>query len=472
MKNKKFTAFVLAVILTVSFASIAPLQKVSADETTSTGYSTFAQSYFHNLNYNYGNNQKGSCGYVAMGMLLSYYDTFLNDSIIPEQYDQNSVNFSINLWNPSKNYNMAERGNSPGILWESLPDGSPEEYLNAINSVKDVSLHAKLISIGAEQNLYNRVPNDGYYCALSNSEEVDILDYYIQNVLEWESNTYSIEAIIKSTSVSSENVKSWALNKINNGIPVMLSVRTEQDENGESRGHAVVAYDSDSEGNIYCHWGHDGVANFTRTTPESEDYVYYSGAIAINWNIPHSCSNNYVVQTYNDENEVVSSYYCYEHKDIITYDHVCDFSYSVEQFDSTHENYRYSHIGHCHCTESNIVSHDFLTSDTCSLCGLQCEHSYSYTCLNDLRHRGVCRYCTHIKISPHVFRVGSRTCLECYAIIADGLIVYPNSAPIAYSINGSYVMGNGCIVLVPEDEASYFNGTLIFYKAGEVPEVM
>ena len=236
----------------------------------------------------------------------------------------------------------------------------------------------------------------------------------------------------------------------------------------------VVGYDYDNANggdNIYCHFGYHN-NSMLHITPESRGYTEYDAVFALTFNTPHSCSNNYVVQTYNDENEVVSSYYCYEHKDIITYDHVCDYTYSSTPLVSTDVNYHNYHTGHCHCTKTNLIQHNLTSEIVCTECNYQCEHSYNYTCLNDLRHRGVCRYCTHIKISPHVFRAGSRTCLECYAIIADGLIVYPNSAPIAYSINGSYVMGNGCIVLVPEDEASYFNGTLIFYKAGEVPEVI
>ncbi len=37
--------------------------------------------------------------------------------------------------------------------------------------------------------------------------------------------------------------------------------------------------------------------------------------------------------------------------------------------------------------------------------------------------------------------------------------------------NGSYIMENGCIVLVPEDVESYFNGTLVFYDVNQELEV-
>lgn len=44
---------------------------------------TFLSAYFDYLETNFGTNDKGSCVYVSIGMLLSYYDTFLNDDIIP-----------------------------------------------------------------------------------------------------------------------------------------------------------------------------------------------------------------------------------------------------------------------------------------------------------------------------------------------------------------------------------------------------
>ena len=46
-------------------------------------------NYFSNLNTFSPSNKGGSCGFVSLAQVLSYYDTFYNDSIIPEQYDKN-----------------------------------------------------------------------------------------------------------------------------------------------------------------------------------------------------------------------------------------------------------------------------------------------------------------------------------------------------------------------------------------------
>ena len=42
----------------------------------------FASYYFCDLKNYFGYNTHGSCGYVAVAMLLSYYDTYLNDNIV------------------------------------------------------------------------------------------------------------------------------------------------------------------------------------------------------------------------------------------------------------------------------------------------------------------------------------------------------------------------------------------------------
>ena len=39
------------------------------------------------------------------------------------------------------------------------------------------------------------------------------------------------------------------------------------------------------------------------------------------------------------------------------------------------------------------------------------------------------------------------------------------------TLNGSYILPNGIIVLADEDAEAYYNGTLVFYKKGDVPEM-
>ena len=47
-------------------------------------------SYFYNLVENIGNNDetRATCGYVALAMLLGYYDCYLSETIVPEKYEE------------------------------------------------------------------------------------------------------------------------------------------------------------------------------------------------------------------------------------------------------------------------------------------------------------------------------------------------------------------------------------------------
>ena len=47
---------------------------------TPSSYDSYMEAYFRGLKRNFGYNKIGTCGYVAIGMLLSYYDSYLNDN--------------------------------------------------------------------------------------------------------------------------------------------------------------------------------------------------------------------------------------------------------------------------------------------------------------------------------------------------------------------------------------------------------
>ena len=84
MKKIAFLIAILILFNSFIFYSVA-------DSTTNTPlYLTnyFSTYYFDNLEGNYGLNYKGSCGYIAIAMLLSYYDTYWNDYFIDDYSDQ------------------------------------------------------------------------------------------------------------------------------------------------------------------------------------------------------------------------------------------------------------------------------------------------------------------------------------------------------------------------------------------------
>ena len=99
------------------------------------------------------------------------------------------------------------------------------------------------------------------------------------------------------------------------------------------------------------------------------------------------------------------------------------------------------------------------------------EHTHSYTdhyvWSSNTNHWSYCS-CDEAPISQaHVVSSSHSTvCILCNGTVSGGLL---NSIPIDYphTENGSYILPNGIIVLVPEDEEAYLNGTLEF-RTGEI----
>ena len=65
-------------------AEIAPS---ITDEGLNRIHSSPMKNYFYNLRGNYGFNYMGTCAYVGLGMLFTYYDAYYNDNIVPEKYE-------------------------------------------------------------------------------------------------------------------------------------------------------------------------------------------------------------------------------------------------------------------------------------------------------------------------------------------------------------------------------------------------
>ena len=306
-------------------------------------YSDFKTSYFDNITYNFGMNYKGSCVYVAIGMLLSYYDSYISDNIIPEQYDINSY---------GSDSNMIARRNSPGIMRDIISspyddtdagygfDMDAQSYYSSISSLSSVSLHAKLINIAANKGYYDFSDNENP-CGSTYKSRYDVLNDYLQNVVGYKLNyDYSIN---EYNGYSSESVKEFTINQIKIGRPVLLSV-----SNGKS-GHVVIAYDYDVNTDaIYCHMGWS--AAYTRCTVEDIGFTRYTSALTLNFTALHSHSNNYAVTSINNNIPSVN-YYCYDDTKINVFKHKHEYNFTYVPYSNN------KHKACCVCGEYVLKLH-------------------------------------------------------------------------------------------------------------------
>lgn len=135
----------------------------------------FKYEYFRGLTDNFGENVFNSCGYVAIGQLLSYYDTYLDDDIIDEKYDIQSF---------GDGFDMISRHNSPGVLNDPPIVGltgknSSLLYLNYLKSVRDQSFQAELICQGNELGYFNTSYSIDNCCRTNFEQRMELLDYYL-----------------------------------------------------------------------------------------------------------------------------------------------------------------------------------------------------------------------------------------------------------------------------------------------------
>ncbi len=224
-----------------ALAPMYAIQNTNSNNIFNTDY--FAPYYFSNLRGRFGNNVKGTCTYVAVDMLLSYYDSFWVDNFLPEKYDGENVFVNETVLNATQSpgsKNEASIGVNPYGL-------SDEAYYNLVKNHDDEIVHFDLVSRGIDKlNLYNantKTLSLGTFLSDVRSVISDYLD---------ESTTLSRNAIsIGFQNSNQTKMRKTIVEKVKQGIPVIID--------GASSGggaHSYVAYDYDEENNeIYCNAG-------------------------------------------------------------------------------------------------------------------------------------------------------------------------------------------------------------------------
>ena len=272
----------------------------------------YATHYFYNLTENFGVNEMGSCGYIALGMLLSYYDTYWDDNFIEETFDQNASlstnSFTTNVSSPGI---KVEQSLLTGITGNGFyKDG--EDYLNRI--VKQNSsnfFHLKLIEIGDSLGYYDK--SLGRESAgLEELELLNLTGEYLYNTKGYSESQVKIESRILSSdpgTSSDYEVRLFVEEKIKQGIPVLITMSQVESQEVIKR-HAMVAYDYDFDeatktNKVYVHTGLKNSYNnaVTHIDLASTNYNVFTSAIALQPLTLHvingldcEVTNNYVYQ--------------------------------------------------------------------------------------------------------------------------------------------------------------------------------
>lgn len=212
--------------------------------------------YFKNLNKCIGKNLNGSCGYVALGMLLSYYDTFYNDDTIAEQYDYQIT--------PSSMEELVNE--SPGVRTE--PDGFGGDLNKRTEYIREHSneyFQSYLISLCMDNeeinyyNMYKKVTgiNDiNMLLALDRGCVQNILQFYIKS-RSLDRYYHVIGKTLDKDSRDNSEVIKFIKEQLDSGLPVIVG--TEKKDIAHMQ--VVHSYCYNSRNNKYYFYANVGVDN-------------------------------------------------------------------------------------------------------------------------------------------------------------------------------------------------------------------
>lgn len=345
---------------------------VSSTTETSDLTSNFAKLYFNNLNSDYyGYNEYGTCGHIAIGMLLSFYDTFWNDNFVSEEHDKSSTITDLNV----DVYN-----NSPGHTDISQPTWS--DFLFYVLNKSERHLPKMLVKIGIDLGYHRDEYNEIDFTQTMFYQLHNIFIRYFElnpSISQYklsvkcENHEFDYMNTVPNTNYTySTKLRREVVSYVKKGIPVMVGL---SGSTSESEGHVVIAYDYDeTTDTIYGHFGwFDKPTSYNHKDIESMSYNNISAYIAIDKDtIQHVHSNNLLL---NGE-------------------------------------------GICSCALSNHI-HEIM--------------SYSIILNNENMHRAIC-YCGQTSTKAHNFRVVGRNyvCSQCgFSKAYDGgfypIIITPNN---------------------------------------------
>lgn len=243
--------------------------KKQSSNSDTTGYtSPFNMvDYFANLGDYTPTNEIGTCIKVALIQMLSYYDTFQNDNIIPEQYERGPQN-ATTLTEAIKN--------SPGTIREYFSGSGYATYNEFVDATASYNFQSRIIQIA---NSINYGTND------FNNYQTTLNLLYGNNTFA-KVNQYS--QYYTDPNLTQEDYINYIKAKLDLGLPCLVEAWRPD----RSSGHLFVAYDYDENG-IYTNYGWG--RGSTRVPLGYSNYTDIVGVADLDFSGEHVHSDNYVI---------------------------------------------------------------------------------------------------------------------------------------------------------------------------------
>ena len=310
------------------------------------GYKVINNSYYFQHLNNFPINYKGTCGLVALSILLGYYDTFYDDSYIPQslQYSEEIYDNNDNLIAINQNVDVFNRVYVENYTNSKFDYTSQSKMPGTTQAFHDYLFDKFLVTLFGLNWIYDLVDN-GYPMTASNIEEV--LYAYLTE------NAYNLKGYTKHYDKSLLNDVNAIKKLIDMGIPVLLTIinydYTVKPTNLNSsnsilaNAHNVIAYGYKDD-TFIVHMGWNSQNDEYNKVYLNESYIY--DFMAINFIGEHEHSMNFYGYDDYTQEEVG---YC--SCGVILNKHQHSFSY-IKIDSQTHKAY-------CSCGQYYIEAHKF-----------------------------------------------------------------------------------------------------------------
>ena len=348
-------------------------------------------------------NVEDSCPYVAMSMLLSFYDAYWDDDFIVENLDWDVGVFDSSTKNLVKTFSAT----SERKAWIDWYNSSFVDYELANQGEH---LQPYLISLGRFAGYHNNIEEHGY--KLTTREIFNFLESYLYNVRGFSRDQvevcYQTEGLFGG---SQAELNQTIINKVSNGYPVIYlgytynfdeEINSLEDLLNIKIGHAMVAYsvsDNNDDGVYETINLHEGYNSNQYTTVSDTEYQYSNVAIWLEINeelFPHDCSNNY-------EDVATGSFVC-----------ACNVYYET-------------HLSHTHFHHESYNSFDHFGDCICGNISDATPHNYKYYDLTLSTHHQKCRGCNYEITVDHNYNIFSIVSGGHIAECACGLVTTTQS---------------------------------------------
>ena len=286
----------------------------------------FVRDYFRNLTENFPTNNSGNCGYVALAMLLSYYDTYWNSDFVPDCYNNPELTRLMSFDDSSysspgvndtyypvwtKANPLLEKPNPkyPDEKYESLYNENKRQaymiYRDKMLGHTNDNIISRFYRIAIDRGIwdYNHEP-----APLTNLYDIQQLSMYFfngecgfRNEVKLETRSFTSFTECSERKEQLLLLREEIIERLTNGQPLIvggnLSSETSEiyDPNTSfsfGNGHMAIAYDYDSStDDIIGHIGWKGagwsLVSFNKMFEEINSYAY----VSVPSSIGYTCSN-------------------------------------------------------------------------------------------------------------------------------------------------------------------------------------